>query len=141
MLELVKFAKGKAGFMKGMLMLSPWLVAMRAGLISNQDGKEKFLTHFFGNTLLEEFDNLCTRFCSEKLPGLIRTDALEKIREHKADGVEVVVVSASAYNWVKPWCENLQIAALCSELEIAAGKLTGKLKGTNCNEAEKVNGL
>lgn len=139
MLELVKYVKGKAAYYKGIIMLSPWLMAMKAGLISRQQGKEKFLATFFRGMDVSMFNALCERFSAEKLPALIRQDALAAIKKHLSENDEVVVVSASAENWVAPWCKTLGIATLCSELEIIAGKLTGKLKGTNCNENEKVN--
>ncbi len=63
--------------------------------------------------------------------------AAEKIAEHKKNGDEVVVVSASATNWIEPWCKQNDIACLATQLEVVDDKLTGKLAGLNCNYDEK----
>lgn len=139
MLELAKFHKGKKAFYKGMLFLLPSLVAMKLKLITNADAKEKLLKLFFKGTPIKEFQNICNRFMAQRLPELIRPKALEMINQLKRDQTEIVVVSASADNWVKPWCDNMGIRFLGSCLEVVNDKVTGKLNGPNCNHLEKVN--
>lgn len=139
MIELIKFHKGTAAYFTGLALISPWLVAMKIGVITNQQGKEKLLAHFFKSMPADEFDKICEAFSETVVPKLIRSDALEAIQKHFADGNKVVVVSASAENWVKPWCKKNNIEVLASILDLADGKITGKLKGINCNEEEKVN--
>ncbi len=139
MIELAKFARGRSAFYFGLLLISPWLVAMKGGFISNQQGKEKLLSHFFGGMELDHFNRLCERFTHEKLPFLIREDAKASITLHQMNGDVLVVVSASADNWVKPWCKQQGIKTLCSELDVKDGRITGLLNGLNCNAEEKVN--
>ena len=43
--------------------------------------KEKMLSYFFGNTSVEDFNEMCHRFIDKRLPSLIRTKALDKIKE------------------------------------------------------------
>ena len=139
MLELIKFSKGKNAYYTGILLLLPQLLAMKAGLISNSRAKEKMLKHFFGGTSLASFTETCNRFSSDILPALIRPDALAKIREHQHNKDEVVVVSASAENWVSEWCAANGLQCLATRLAITDGKITGTLHGNNCNADEKVN--
>lgn len=139
MIELVKFARGRSSFYWGLLLISPWLIAMKAGFITNQQGKEKLLSHFFGGMELKDFNRLCERFTHEKLPLLIREDAKASITLHQMNGDVLVVVSASADNWVKPWCMQQGIKTLCSRLDVKDGRVTGLLTGSNCNAEEKVN--
>lgn len=137
MLELIKFHHGKRNFFIGLSVLSPWMIAMKLKLISNQRAKEKLLTWFFKDYNLYTFSKICTAFTRERLPKFINPISAEKLAEHKKNGDEVVVVSASAANWVEPWCRQNNIACLATQLEVADDKLTGKLAGLNCNYNEK----
>jgi phosphatidylglycerophosphatase C len=87
---------------------------------------------------IDAFQELCNRFVKEALPGLIRPQALETIRQLQKENVSVVVVTASADNWVKGWCNQYHITCLGSCLEVREGQLTGKLNGANCHSEEKV---
>lgn len=139
MLKLAAYHKGAAGYFSAMAQISPWLVAMKLGIISTQKGKEKFLTHFFGGLSEVSFEQLCNNFTKEVLPFQIRADAMATIKKHQANNDKVVVVSASAQNWVAPWCRENGLAYECSCLKLNNGIITGKLEGTNCNGTEKVN--
>lgn len=139
MLELAKFHKGAMGFTKGMILLSPWLVALKFKIVTPTFAKEKFLQHFFGNMSVEKFDQLCKDFTDKKLPSLIRKDAMETLNWHRSQNHSIVVVSASAENWVRYWCEQNKLPLLATALEVNNEHLiTGKLKSVNCNGVEKV---
>jgi HAD superfamily hydrolase (TIGR01490 family) len=140
MLELALFHKGQAGYWAGMLAISPWLIALKAGITSATTAKEKLLSHFFGNMKLEDFNRLCYRFSKEKLPSLIRPDALQAIRKHQQLQHTVVVVSASAEQWIQYWCREQHLQFIATQLEVdTQQRITGKLSGPNCNGIEKVN--
>jgi phosphatidylglycerophosphatase C len=139
MLELIKFSKGKPAYYLGMIKLSPYLIALKAGLVSATLAKEKMLTHFFSGDDFNLFNQDCKRFTKNILPALIRPKAIAAINEHLANNHEVVVVSASAENWVSQWCLQNNINYLATKLEIVDDKITGKLSGANCNGQEKVN--
>ncbi|HEY0274315.1 MAG TPA: HAD-IB family phosphatase, partial [Chitinophaga sp.] len=63
----------------------------------------------------------------------------EAIQEHLAAGHRVIVVTASAEEWVRPFCQGMGIEVIGSRMETdAEGRLTGKLLGLNCNGEEKV---
>jgi HAD superfamily hydrolase (TIGR01490 family) len=136
--EIIRFHKGESGLYAGLLLLSPALILMKAGLISKQKGKELVLRHFFGSMPVDEFREKCAAFCREKLPGLIRENALKEVNEHVAKGHRVVVVTASAQEWVRPWCECIGIECIGTQLEIKDAKVTGRILGINCNGEEKV---
>ena len=138
MLELVKFSHGTTSFYKGMARIAPALVGLKLGLISAQKVKEKLLQQFYGNCSIDAFDAVCEAFTEQVLPSIIRTDALKCIQQHRKEGSTIVVVSASAENWVGPWCKQQQIAFIGTRLQNINGKLTGKIEGNNCNGQEKV---
>ena len=137
LLEFLKFSKGKFYFYFAFLLYSPVLVAYKLKIISNQTAKEKMLTFFFGDTSLTDFRELCQRFASEVLPGLLRPKALEEIRQLQNKGIEVVVVSASLEEWIRPWTDAIGAGLIATCLEIRNEKLTGKIQGKNCYGIEK----
>ncbi len=139
MLELIKFQFGDTGFYRGMLMISPWLIGLKAGWIDSQKAKEKLLSFFFKGMSIHDFEKICRRFSEERLPALIRKEALQKILELQEKHFTIVVVTASADSWVKFWCDKNNLPYLASEMQVLDEKITGKLKGANCNFFEKVN--
>lgn len=137
--EIVRFQKGNIHLYLGLMQLSPWLIGMKLGLITNAAAKEKMLSHFFKNTPLEDFQKKCDRFIEKRLPLLVRRNALEEIKKHLQNGVTVVVVTASAGNWMEGWCQKMNINCIATRLEVKDNKITGKINGRNCNGIEKVN--
>lgn len=138
MLALAEFRKGKAGFLSGMLWLSPSLVALKLNLLSAQKAKQLFLRHFFGGMTAGAFDKMCEQFSEKVLPDLIRKDAWAAIRQHRDNGVEIVVVSASAENWIAHWCNKNNIRYIGTCLQVKNNTVTGIIEGLNCNGKEKV---
>ncbi|MEO7048422.1 MAG: HAD family hydrolase, partial [Ferruginibacter sp.] len=104
MLELIKFHFGYFQFIKGMLYVLPWIAGMKTKMVSHQLAKEKLLSYFFKGMLEYDFIQICNDFTSQRLPGLIRKSAMQKIEQYRKDKVPVVVVTASAESWVKKWC-------------------------------------
>jgi phosphatidylglycerophosphatase C len=138
MLELAKHSHGFTGYWFGMFLLSPWLLAMKTGLLSKKKAKQKFLAYFFKNTDIKKFNADCVAFTATVIPRLVKKEALLAINRHREENTEIVVVSASAENWVAPWCIQNKLQYICTRLEIKEDKITGKLAGENCNGPEKV---
>ena len=137
--EIIKFAKGKSNYYKGLLILSPILFSYKTKLLSNHRAKEIMLQFFFKGTDVSEFEEICNQFTKEKLPALIRQPALKEIHQHQQNNTKVVVVSASPVNWVSPWCKQLNIECIATHLQVKNEKITGKILGRNCSGDEKVN--
>ncbi|WP_343690682.1 HAD family hydrolase [Chitinophaga sp.] len=136
--EIIRYHKGSGALYAGMTLLSPALVAFRLKLISTQRMKEMVFRFFFGGMRVEAFRDKCAEFCTERLPGLVKENALQAIRHHLAQGHQVAVVTASAEDWVKPWCSSLGIVCIGTQLEVRNTLITGKIHGLNCNGPEKV---
>jgi len=138
LLEIIKYRHGKVKFYLGFLLHSPYLVAFKAGIISNQTAKEKVLKLFFGKMTTEQFKQCCDNFAAEMIPALLRKKALKEIEQLKKAGAEVVIVSASPENWLQTWCASLNLKLLATQLEVKNDTITGKIKGNNCHGEEKV---
>lgn len=138
LLEIIKFKHGSLKFYTGMLANSPYLFAMKAGLIPNQKAKEKVLKWFFGKLKEEDFQKLSDDFSTQIIPSLIRPKAITEINKLKDAGFEVVIVSASAENWLALWCKNEGLSLIGTILDTKDGCITGKIVGDNCYGQEKV---
>lgn len=138
LLEFIKFTKGVPAFYFGFLLYSPFLVAYKLKIISNQTAKEKVLAHFFRNMSIESFEQQCVAFAQQMIPGLIRPKALVEIKNLKEKGVQVVIVSASPENWIRPWANSMQLELLGTRLQVKDNRITGKIEERNCHGPEKV---
>jgi HAD superfamily phosphoserine phosphatase-like hydrolase len=63
---------------------------------------------------------------------------LGEIRKLKAENTEIVIVSASAGNWISAWSDSLLLKLVSTSLEIKDGRMTGRIEGKNCHGQEKV---
>ena len=138
-MEIIKHQKGAMRFYLGMIILSPVLLLYKTKLIRNWRAKEIVLTFFFRGMTVAEFQQKCDEFIHDKLPYLIKKEALLKIDFHKNQQDRVVVVSASPRNWIEGWCKKMGIELIATELDVREGQITGKLKSLNCYGQEKVN--
>lgn len=145
LLEFIRHSKGPARFYLGFILTSPWLIAWKLKLISNQTAKEKVLRFFFKHTPLDRFEQDCENFSRDALPALIRPKALREITRLKESGASIVIVSASPENWIRRWTTTLETELLATRLETTPDKdpnkphrLTGKILQKNCHGDEKV---
>lgn len=101
--------------------------------------KEKIFTVFFGGIFKDKFDQFCDNYAVERLPEILRREALEKIQWHKERGHKLIIVSASMEDWIRPWAlKNGFGKVIATILEARDGLVTGRFLGKNCNREEKV---
>ncbi|MEV4884923.1 HAD family hydrolase [Chitinophaga ginsengisegetis] len=136
--EIIRHHRGRAAMYAGMIQLLPALLRFKLKMLPAQQMKEEVLQYFFAEMPVHDFSEGCESFCREKLPALIRPQALAAIRNHQQQGHHVVVVSASAQDWVAPWCRRENIVCLATRLEVKNKVITGNIQGINCNGEEKV---
>lgn len=122
----------------GAALLSPLLLGYRLGIISNHFAKEKLLAHFFDGKTKEFFEEQGNDFCKSVIPEILRPEAVKRIQWHMDRGDRVVIVSASVDEWLRPWCVNMGIDLLSTELMYDNGIFTGKFLTLNCYGKEKV---
>ena len=148
LLEFIRYACGSRALLSGFLRYSPLLVLMKLRLYPNWKAKQKVFSHFFKGMDSEAFDALCRRFAADSRH-LLRPKAVEAVEQARAEGCEVVIVSASIDNWVQPFftspagrADDLpKVTVLGTQIEVADGRLTGRFLSSNCYGQEKVNRL
>jgi phosphatidylglycerophosphatase C len=138
LLEFILHSKGRLAFVAGFFLISPLILAMKLRLLPNWKVKQWVLKIFFYRNSVESFDQACQEFSRTRLPNLLRSKALAEIVAHKKKGHRVVVVTASAENWIRKWAEENEVELLATQLETENGRLTGNICGRNCNGPEKV---
>lgn len=142
LLEFVRYAKGSTNFWLGFLHYTPQLVMMKLGLYPNYKIKQKVFSFFFKGMTLEAFDELCQRFARDN-QHLLHPMGIKTIQQVMADGAEVLIVSASIDNWVRPFFKNHEPIPMIlgTQIEVKDGLLTGRFLTKNCYGQEKVNRL
>ncbi len=137
--SFIRFYHGNIHFVFGIIILAPVLLGYLLKIIPNWKAKEIVLTYFFKGEELTLFNEKASLFSKTIIPLLVRPQAMESIRDHKNKNHHVVVVTASAANWVYEWCNENQLDCIATQLNVVQGKLTGKISGKNCYGIEKVN--
>lgn len=140
-LEFIKFACGRKRFFLGFLLHLPWLVLMMCRLYPNWKVKQKLFSWFFKGMAHDRFAQLGISFA--EVIREIRYDKTHALLiRHAAENATIYIVSASIEEWIRPYCETLGVHdVLCTKIDVADGRLTGKFSSKNCFGQEKVNRL
>ena len=123
--------------------LSPILAGYAVGLVRNDIAKVKVLRCFLANMEMTRLRLFALQFAGQKLPGLLRPEAMQRLAWHKQQGHRCVVVSASLELYLRPWAVGAGFDdVLGSRLEeIENGRTSGRLLGENCFGPEKMRRL
>ena len=140
-LEFIKHSHGKAKFWLGFLLLSPVMALFKIGLIPNQIAKEMAFSFFFKGWEIEKFNEFCETF-SAKINTILCPSTINLLKEHIAEGNQIIIISASIENWIRPWAIQQGIQQIAgTKIEVIDGKITGRFSSKNCYGAEKVKRL
>ncbi len=120
------------------LKIAPFIILHFLKIYSGKKLKELFFAYLIKGWSRERFVQEATNYYEKRLKKIIKTSALNEIKKLKNEGVQIVVVTASAEEWVVPFTDDMEIDIIATELEIAEGLYTGNIKGKNCRGDEKV---
>ena len=120
------------------LVLAPIYLAYSLKLISNNTAKGLALRRVLRGHSDEQLKKLGQNFYQKHCSRLIRSDAIKKIRWHKSEGHQVVLVSASVAYWLSPFTAEYDLDLICTKVKIVDGVCLGELDGLNCFGPEKV---
>lgn len=142
-IEFIKYTKGKFIFFIVIMIFFPKILLFKLKLYPNWKLKEQMFSFLFKGTSQKEFNKICENFCRENYDTIIRSSSIEYINKCKKNKYEMIIISASIVNWVKPFANRLGIKLVeGTELEITNdGLISGLFLSKNCYGQEKVNRL
>ena len=144
LLAFIRYAKGTKAFVGGFLRHAHLLVLMKLRLYPNWKAKQRIFSYYFRGMTEEAFDALCRSFAADSRH-LLRLKGVETMRQAAAEGAEIVVISASIDNWVRPFFEGDDrlppVTVIGTQIEVRDGRLTGRFLTRNCYGQEKVERL
>lgn len=143
LLAIIRYAKGDGRMLMGALLYAPMLLLMVLRLYPNWKAKQRVFAHFFKGMEIDEFNNLCQRFAADN-QHLLRPGAVKVINQAVGEGSDIVVISASIENWVRPFFEQRwgdKVRIECTRIDVRHETVTGKFLTKNCYGREKLKRL
>ncbi len=131
----LKFLLGKKFYLKVLNNLHI-LILYKLGAINNHDAKQSVLYSCISGMSEDVLLQKCQSFL-HLLESYCKDSALEKMEWHKEQGHEVVLVSASFEEYLRPLCNKWDIKLIATTMEVKDGIITGKLGKPNCYGKEK----
>lgn len=136
LLRFVLFMNGSLKTAWDVLKIIPYLVLFFLGFKSRQEVKEKFLSFTLPGKDIKIWGD---KFAKKIAPSFLIPSALERIKWHKNQGHELVLISANLDCFVSPLGSELHFdKIICTKLVYPP---TGKIAGLNCYGEEKVKRL
>ena len=140
--DFIRFTYGRTGLIKCLLFNSWNLFLYAIKMRSNEKAKERLLSTMIKGSGLGDFERLCERYATERIPMIVRKETMGIIERHITAGDTLFIVSASPEDWIKPWAiKNGFANVIATRLEKRDGVITGKFASRNCYGEEKVNRL
>lgn len=138
----LRLVVGPFKFWWGLLILNPILIGYALHLVPNWQAKEAVLKYFLANIKDEKLQQLGQRFAVQKIPELIRPEALQRLRWHQEQGHQVILISSSLEAYLLPWAQMMGFnQVLGTQLASQSGFITGRILGKNCYGREKAERL
>ena len=137
------YLAGTRQFLAKLLLCIPTLILLALKLRSPERAKERVLQIFVKGMTREALAAKGKAFAKEKLPAMLRSQAISRLAWHQSRGHRCVVLSASPALYVEPWAKAVGFDdVLATRLEFdELDRATGRLDGENCRGEAKVRRL
>ncbi len=121
--ELSRLAELRVGY---------WLLQYSLGILDAEKVARLALEEYAG-TEEEALRSLCEKWIEEEVLSLVAPQAKARVEEHRKAGDWVAVATSSTPYGTDPVARSLQIEhVLCTELEVEAGRFTGRVVEPLC---------
>lgn len=146
MLPFITHCFGKVRALKELMKISPRYAMVKLRKEDVGPVKEKLFASCFGGLSCSEFTLLGEEFGRKSGREFLRPEMIARIREDiAAEGVKVLVISASMREWIAPILKtalDIMPEIICTIPEVdSMGIVTGKFLTPNCRGEEKVKRL
>lgn len=143
LLPFLRRARGGWRTAAALALHSPLVVRALVAARHRHRAKEAFVARLLAGQEAEALQKTAESFAEEVVPRRLRPATLDRVELHRAAGHALVIVSASPELYVAPIGRRLAFdAVLATRLEVGLdGRLTGRIDGSNCRGAEKVERL
>lgn len=121
----------------GQLLLAPLIVGYKLGLVSGVSVRSAIVLVGMKGLSVAQYQTCGLAFARDVLPGVLRPEAMARIRWHQEQGDRVVIVSGAFDVYLAHWCQQHRVELICSALESHQGRLTGRYLGQQCVRQEK----
>jgi len=138
LLEFIKYSCGSLRYYLVMALFSPAIFYHTMIRKDGESAKRLVLSSLFKGRHQEELQRLGVSFVKDVIPGILNPITFSALKDYQQRGYRVVVISASASIWLKPWTDSMDVELLCTEFEFVKGKFAGRFATPNCNDDEKV---
>lgn len=143
LIPFLKFVSGNLNTNLKLSLLTPHFIKYLLGKESRQDLKENILTRFLKGYPIDEIRHLGSLFATQKLPELIKLDAIERFQWHLNQGHLCILISANLDIYLEAWGDSVGFHhVISSNCAVSPqGTLTGLLTGKTCRGSEKTSRL
>lgn len=142
LLPFLRRLLGLSGLLWVLARCSPWLLGYALRLVSNHRAKAVLLQAALAGRAVAEVERCAQDFVQHELPGQWRPWGMEQLLRHQRAGHRCVLVTASTSCYMHQVGRSLGVdAVLCTEMEVAEGRYTGRMATPNCHGEEKVRRL
>lgn len=134
-----KYSRGRCRYWLALIAESPRLIGWKLGFVSNSRAKEMLFRRLYRGMEASRFRELGRKYADE-IEKIWRRDTRSLVRAARDRGDELVVVTASIYDWVYPWAERKGFdRVIATRAEIGPdNRLSGRFSTPNCHGDEKV---
>ncbi|SBS34987.1 haloacid dehalogenase-like hydrolase [Marinomonas spartinae] len=119
------------------IVLPPFFILYKVGVIPAPRMRTIASFVAFSGRKVDEVAAAGEEYAADVVPNHLREVALNKLKWHKNNGDQIVIVSASLDVYLKPWCAQNGFALVCSELEVDSGRFSGRYVNGDCSCANK----
>jgi HAD superfamily hydrolase (TIGR01490 family) len=134
----VRFAAPRWRVRLGGLLLAPLVLGYRAGWVPGTTIRAAVARLAFAGMPVARFEAAAREFVAARLPGLMRPEAIARLRACRERGDRVIVVSGNFETLLRPWCVAEGVELLASALDARDGRLSGRYTGPQCVGDAKV---
>ncbi|KRW60920.1 HAD family hydrolase [Pseudomonas sp. TTU2014-080ASC] len=134
LMPFLKFLVGAPAYYTKLLGLSPTLTAYLARLVPNDIAKQILLKKYLEGYDIKELYIQGELFCETAIPNILRHEGMERLKWHKEQGHECILLSASLDIYLEAFVKKLSLDGLiCSKLRTnTKNRVSGELDGENC---------